>query len=614
MDYTGIFFQAFIYLLAAVITVPVAKKIGLGSVLGYLLGGVIIGPYALGLVGDNTDSVMHFAEFGVVMMLFLVGLELRPAMLWQLRRALLLTGGLQVVGTTIVIALIAKLFGTSLASAIAIGMIFTSSSTAIVLQSLNEKGWIKLEAGNVIFAILLFQDIAVIPMLAIFPLLGSGDASIDHQKLAGWEQALLIVTLIAGIIISGRYLLRPIFRFIASSRLNEAFTALALLLVIGISLAMSYVGLSPALGAFLAGVVLAESEYRHELETDIAPFKGLLLGLFFISVGTNINFPLIFEHWALVILLVLILVMTKFGVLFLLGKLLKKSLRDNLMISMMLAQGGEFCFVLISYATGQQLLSTTLSKELVAVVALSMLVTPLIILFYEKIIEPRLIAEETNDKEPDVIHQENPVIIAGFGRFGQVIGRFMIANGVGTTVLDIDPNQVEIVRKFGFKVFYGDAERLDLLNTAGLAHAKVLILAIDDTDKALKITQIVRQAYPDIRILLRVRGRTNVYDALKNDIEFKDIYRETFNSALNMAVDALNAVGISEDDARCSGIMFKEIDEMHLKKMAEIYNTKGLIGDDYISEARQITQELENVLTADRQVAHQNQDVKNVHI
>ena len=605
MTYTHIFFQAFIYLLATVITVPIAKRIGLGAVLGYLIAGIIIGPYILGLVGTHSDSVMHIAEFGVVMMLFLVGLELRPAMLWELRKPLLLTGGLQVVATIGVITLIAKLFGLDTASAFAVGMIFTSSSTAIVLQMLNEKGWIKLEAGSTIFAVLLFQDIAIIPMLAFFPLLSTKAASIS-TGVSGIEQTILIILLITAIIISGRYLVRPIFRFIASSKLHEAFTALALLLVIGIALAMQYVGLSPALGAFLAGVVLAESEYRHELEADIEPFKGLLLGLFFISVGSSINFPLIIQHLALIISLVALLVAVKFAVLFILGKIFHKPLRDNLMISMTLAQGGEFCFVLLSFATQEEILSTNLTRELVAVVALSMLITPLIMLFYEKILEPHLLKDKIIG-ESDIVDQDNPVIIAGFGRFGQVVGRFMVANGIGTTVLDIDANQVDAVRKFGFKVFYGDAERIEVLNTAGLSKARVLVLAIDDTEAALKIAGMVRHAHPKIKILIRVRSRTNVYDALHQGMLFENIYRETFDSALTMASDTLQALGINAEKADCSALKFKKIDQESLLKMSGLYNN-GKMSEDYITQAREHNKELENILIADQERVHNSKD------
>lgn len=596
MNYNYVFMQAFIYLLAAVITVPIAKKVGLGTVLGYILAGIIIGPYVLGLIG-HTDNVMHFAEFGVVMMLFLIGLELQPTTLWQLRKQIFLIGGLQVIFTALLVTFISKLFGLDWVKAFTIGIIATSSSTAIVLQLLAEKKWIKLDAGNTIFAILLFQDVAVIPILAIFPLLSKHMNNLGANGVEGWKKALLIILLISIVIIAGKYLFRPIFRFIASSKLHEAFTALALLLVIGIALSMQYVGLSPALGAFLAGLVLAESEYRHELEADIQPFKGLLLGLFFISIGGNINFPLILANLPVVLVMLAILISVKFMVLFIIGKIYKQSLRDNLMISMTLAQGGEFCFVLLAYALKEQILPELLVRELIAVVALSMLLTPLIILFYQKILEPRFkIGFSKSDF--DVVGQENPVLIAGFGRFGQIIGRFMLANGIGTTVLDIDANQVDSVRKFGFKVYYGDARRLEILNLAGLMHAKVLVLALDDTEAALKISTLVKQSYPKLRILLRVRSRTQVYEALRLGINLSHVYRETFDSALHVGVDVLTTLGIDQNHAVCSSLKFKQIDEKQLKNMYTIYDGDN-VGEDYISQARQHTKDLENILNSD---------------
>jgi monovalent cation:proton antiporter-2 (CPA2) family protein len=600
MSYTSIFFQAFVYLLATVITVPIAKRIGFGSVLGYLLAGIIIGPYVLGLVGNASDSVMHFAEFGVVMMLFLVGLELRPAMLWSLRRPLLITGGLQVILTTLVIGGIAKLFGLSAAASLAIGMIFTSSSTAIVLQLLNEKGWIKLEAGSTIFAVLLFQDIAVIPMLAIFPLLSSASVVGAESGLAGWQQALLIIGLILLIVVGGKYLLRPIFRFIASSRINEAFTAMALLLVIGTALAMQFVGLSPALGAFLAGVVLAESEYRHELEADIEPFKGLLLGLFFISVGANINFPLISEHLALILGLVILLMFLKFAVIFLLGKACRRPLRDNLLIAMTLAQGGEFCFVLISFSLQQKILDTVIVRELVAVVALSMLLTPLMMLGYEKIIEPRL-SLPSDTKESDVAAEDNPVLVAGFGRFGQIVARFMMANGVGTTILDIDANQVESMRRFGFKVYFGDASRLDLLQIAGIERAKILVIAIDDAEKCLKVADEVRRVYPHVKILMRVRNRVDLYEAMHSGYSADDVFRETFDSSLMMAGKAYRLLGFTSIYTDEALQRFRDLDRNNLEKLYKLYN--GKMDDSYISQVRQNTQELENILNEDKHTA-----------
>ena len=599
MSYSNIFMQAFIYLLATVIAVPIAKRIGLGSVLGYLLAGIIIGPFILHLVGNNSGHVMHFAEFGVVMMLFLVGLELRPEMLWNLRRSLLVTGGLQVVVTILVIATIARLFGQELASSIAIGMIFTSSSTAIVLQLLNEKGWIKLEAGSSIFAVLLFQDIAVIPMLAIFPLLSTTSIQ-SVSTLAGWQKTGLIILLIAGIVIGGRYLIRPVFRFIASSKINEAFTAMALLLVIGTALAMQYVGLSPALGAFLAGVVLAESEYRHQLEADIEPFKGLLLGLFFISVGASIDFSLIANNLGLIISLVILLMSVKFAVIFSLGKIFRTKLRDNLLIAMTLAQGGEFCFVLLSFSLEQHILTQMLTNELVAVVALSMLLTPIVMLIYEKVLEPRLIQID-NTKEHDVKEQDNPVLVAGFGRFGQIVGRFMLANGIGTTVLDIDANQIETMRKFGFKVFYGDATRLELLQIAGIAKAKILVVAINDATSAIKMAHEVRRNYPHLKILLRVQNRINVYEALQDNFASENIFRETFESALQMAGKAYQNLGYAKDHTEKMLDKFRSYDFEQLNNFAKLYT--GSIDDGYIHQVRKNVAALENVLNTELHIS-----------
>lgn len=599
MSYSNIFMQAFIYLLATVIAVPIAKRIGLGSVLGYLLAGIIIGPFILHLVGNNSGHVMHFAEFGVVMMLFLVGLELRPEMLWNLRRSLLVTGGLQVVVTILVIATIARLFGQELASSIAIGMIFTSSSTAIVLQLLNEKGWIKLEAGSSIFAVLLFQDIAVIPMLAIFPLLSTTSIQ-SASTLAGWQKTGLIILLIAGIVIGGRYLIRPVFRFIASSKINEAFTAMALLLVIGTALAMQYVGLSPALGAFLAGVVLAESEYRHQLEADIEPFKGLLLGLFFISVGASIDFSLIANNLGLIISLVILLMSVKFAVIFSLGKIFRTTLRDNLLIAMTLAQGGEFCFVLLSFSLEQHILTQMLTNELVAVVALSMLLTPIVMLIYEKVLEPRLI-QINNTEEHDVKEQDNPVLVAGFGRFGQIVGRFMLANGIGTTVLDIDANQIETMRKFGFEVFYGDATRLELLQIAGIAKAKILVVAINDATSAIKMAHEVRRNYPHLKILLRVQNRINVYEALQDNFASENIFRETFESALQMAGKAYQNLGYAKDHTEKMLDKFRSYDFEQLNNFAKLYT--GSIDDGYIHQVRKNVAALENVLNTELHIS-----------
>lgn len=596
MDSSQIFMQVFIYLLSAVIAVPISKRFGFGSVLGYLAAGIIIGPFVLKLTSIHTENIMHFAEFGIVMMLFLIGLELRPSMLWELRRKLVFVGGIQVVATTLIITAIAKICGLDTTASFVIGMILTASSTALVLQMLHEKGWINFDVGNTIFAVLLFQDIAVIPMLAIFPLLGNS-ISISTSLLNKWQQIIIMVCIIIIIIGGSKYLLRPIFRFIADSKLNEAFTALTLLLVIGITMVMNYIGLSPALGAFLAGVMLAESEYRHELEADIQPFKGLLLGLFFISVGTNIDFNLISKHLFLIVALVLGLMLIKFIILFCLGKFLSKNKKDIWLISLTLAQGGEFCFVLISYANENAIFSGILARQLTAVVALSMLLTPIVMMtIYDKIIAKPTMENEA-DAKFDVTSKEHQVVIAGFGRFGQIVSRYLLANGIKSTILDIDPNQVDTVRKFGYKVFYGDARRIDLLEIAGIAKANLFIIAIDDSAKAIEIAVIVRKMYPTLKILLRVRNRTDVYEALNYGFKRDDIYREIFDSALHLATDSLSHLGFSKEMANNSAKLFRKIDEAQLQKMYAHYT--GKMNDDYVTQARVNMEQLENILRDD---------------
>jgi monovalent cation:proton antiporter-2 (CPA2) family protein len=491
VDTNSFLFQAFVYLSAAVVSVPIAKRLGLGSVLGYLFAGIIIGPFVFKFVGMETETVLHFAEFGVVLMLFLIGLELQPSRLWKLRGPILGLGGLQVGITTMIIFLIGFLLGLGWKISLAIGLILALSSTAIVLQTLNEKGLIKTEAGQSSFSVLLFQDIAVIPMLAILPLLaapiigsiGQSGAQIHHggfgvEALPGWQQAILVAVVIGTIIVVGRFLVRYVFRFIAETRLREIFTAFALFLVIGIALSMQLVGLSAALGTFLAGVVLADSEYRHELESNIEPFKGLLLGLFFISVGASIDFNLLQQEPYLILGLVVGLIVIKLVILFVLGFVFKMSMSQNFLFSFSLAQGGEFAFVLFSFASQNRVIPESISDTLILVVAVSMALTPVLMIFNEKLLQPRF-SNLDEKPESDTIDEKNIVIIAGFGRFGQIVGRLLHANNISTTVLDYKPSQIDMVRKFGYKVFYGDASRIDLLHSAGASEAKLFILAID---------------------------------------------------------------------------------------------------------------------------------------
>jgi monovalent cation:proton antiporter-2 (CPA2) family protein len=595
----GFLFQAFIYLTAAVLSVPLAQRLGLGSVLGYLGAGAVIGPWVLGLVGDVGD-VMHFAEFGVVMMLFLVGLELRPALLWRLRGPILGTGGLQVGLTTLAIAALSMAAGLPWNQALAVGLTLALSSTAIVLQTLNEKGLLPTPGGQRCFAVLLFQDIAVIPMLAVLPLLALGDVSAAHDAhghapsgigaLPGWQQGLITVGLIAAIILGGRLLTRPVFRVIAASGLREVFTAFALFLVIGIALAMQAVGLSPALGTFLAGVVLAESEYRHELESDIEPFKGLLLGLFFISVGASIDFGLVTSQAGLLAGLVVLLVVVKFLILVGLSRVARLDGAQGSLFSFALAQGGEFAFVLFSMARSQHVLPADVIDPLTAVVALSMAVTPLLMIVNEKLVQPRF-ARATSERAADAIDEESPVIIAGFGRFGNVVGRLLRANGIATTVLDLDPDQISALGRFGLKVFYGDAARLDLLHAAGAGHAKLLILAIDEPERATQMAQQIRHEYPHLTILARAHSVEHAYDLLHAGVEH--VYRETLDSALTVGVDALRHLGVRSYQALRAARIFRDHEERGMRERFQMTE------EAYISHVRDHITELERLMDED---------------
>ncbi|KZY89508.1 potassium transporter, partial [Oleiphilus sp. HI0073] len=520
---TEYFIQASIYLIAAVIAVPIAKRLGLGSVLGYLIAGVVIGPIT-GLVGQETQTIQHFAEFGVVMMLFLVGLELEPKMLWQMRNKLLGLGGLQVGLSVALIAGIASLFVDQWTYALAIGLIFSLSSTAIVLQTFNEKGLSGTEGGKSAFSVLLFQDIAVIPMLALIPLLAlsalSGDMGSAHQThhsyslvegLPGWQYALVVLAAIAIVVIGGHFASRPVFRFVAASGLREIFTACALLLVIGIAAIMSLVGLSPALGTFLAGVVLANSEFRHELESTVEPFKGLLLGLFFITVGAGIDFGLFANQWVVVIALTLGLMLSKMAILYVLARIFKIRNSDRWLFSLSLAQAGEFGFVLLSFSVQNAVLPDSISKLLALVVALSMFFTPLLFILFDKLIVPRFEASTNASQTEDTIDEIAPVLIAGIGRFGQVVNRLLTSNGIPTVVLDRSVDQIDLVRNIGIKSYYGDAMHPDLLHTAGIESATLFIVAIDESERAIELVKHVKQTYPHVKILARAYDRRDAY-------------------------------------------------------------------------------------------------------
>lgn len=581
---TDFLLLAFIFLIAGVAAVPIASRLGLGSVLGYLIAGIVISP-VLAWLHVDVVSIQHFAEFGVVMMLFLVGLELEPKLLWSMRAKLLGLGGGQVGLTAAAVMAVAMIFGQSWSVALAIGLVLALSSTAIVLQTLGEKGLMKSDGGQSSFSVLLFQDIAVIPMLALIPLLALPELTealshADHggdghgpslslvDGLPGWGVALVTLGAIAAVIGVGSYLTSPIFRFIAGAQLRELFVATALMIVIGIALLMSLVGLSPALGTFLAGVVLANSEYRHELESDIDPFKGLLLGLFFMTVGAGINFGLLFDNFAMILALTIGLMVLKMAVLYVLAVIFKLDGADRWLFSLGLAQAGEFGFVLLSFTVANAVIPGDLADRLLLIVALSMLLTPALFILYDRVIAPRFSAAE--DREMDAIEEKGDIIIAGHGRVGGIVARMLRGAGMSPTVMDFSSKQLEMLKAFGVQAYYGDATRPDLLHAAGIAHAKLIVIAIDDRDQITELTKYLKHHYPDLHIVARAVDRNHVYDLWQAGC--RDIIRESYDSSLRMGRSAIEALGYSRDQAERMAGVFNEMDRKTMLVAAEHYD------------------------------------------
>ncbi len=591
---------AFVYLAAAVIAAPIATRLGLGSVLGYLMAGIALGPSVAGFIGGSQgESVMHFAEFGVIVMLFLVGLELQPSKLWELRMPILGLGGLQVTGVASAVGGVAYLLGADWKTALTVGLVLALSSTAIVLQSMQERGLMKTAVGKSTFSVLLFQDISVIPMLALLPLLAAVTQSEDHtasmiSSLPAWAQPLVVLGAVASIILAGRYLMRPLFRLVAATKIREIFVAFALLIVVGITLLMQQVGLSAALGTFLAGVVLAESEYRHELEMDLDPFKGLLLAVFFISVGAGIDFGLIAAKPMMLAALVAGFIVIKLVVQFILAKLYGMVTADASRFAFLLAQGGEFAFVLITFVTGLGLLGVDDAALLVAVVAVSMAFAPLLMLLDEKIIQPRF-AAAGEAREADVIDESGAqVIIAGYGRFGMTVGRLLQANGFKAVVLDHDTEQIDVLRGFGYKLFYGDASRVDLLEAAGARDAKLLLVAVDDRDKVNEIVDAAKKNFPNLKIFARAFDRVHAYELINAHVEHQ--YREVFDASVQMAEDALVALGRHPYEAHRAALLFKAHDNDLLVQAAAVTGDREAMVDIF----RKSRAEINNVLAADR--------------
>ncbi len=533
MEESSFLIQAAIYLVSAIIVVPLFKRLGLGSVLGYLIAGIVIGPHALALIHDP-EHVLHFAEFGVVLMLFLVGLELETQKVWELRKTLFGLGGLQVTCTMLIVTLIAHLLGFTWTIALVAGMGIAMSSTAIGLTALSEKNLLGIPGGQASFATLLFQDLSVIPLFMLLAYIAPSQA---HAGFDLWA-VIKAIGVIAIIIVASKVLLRPFMRMIAQTGIREVFVAFSLLLVISVSLAMQYVGLSMALGTFLAGVLLADSEYRYELRLDIEPVKGLLLGLFFIAVGMSVDLSLLANAPAIIVGVALLIVAIKALILIGLGKLFNYQTRDVLLYGVTLSQIGEFAFVIFGLALSENTIPRETYNMLNVIVAVTMLITPVLFLLYE-----RFLTLDCGERPSDEIVEVNNVIIAGFGRFGQIVGRVLHAKGINATLIDNDPNQVDLMREFGWRCYYGDASRLDLLEQAGIADAKLLVISINDPLATLNMAKLVKERWPSVAIVVRARSRTDAFDL--RDLDLNPI-RETFYSAIEAAKQSLVALGESK--------------------------------------------------------------------
>ena len=603
--------EAFVYLAAAVVSVPLAKRLGLGSVLGYLVAGILIGPFVLGLVGQDVTDVMHFAEFGVVMMLFVIGLELEPALLWRLRKQIVGLGGLQVLLSSTLIAGGAMALGLPWNEAAALGMILALSSTAIVLQTLGEKGQLETSGGRSAFSVLLFQDIAVIPILAVLPLLAlggaaeAGDSAGGHgadgheaavtwiSSLPGWGRALVVLGVVAGIILAGRTVLPPVLRALGRTRSREIFTAAALLLVIGTALLMSQVGLSPALGTFLAGVVLANSEYRHELESDVEPFKGLLLGLFFISVGASLDFAGVAAAPGTVLGITGGVLLLKFAVLLALGRAFGLGTDQAVLFALALPQMGEFAFVLLSFAGQEGVLGTAVTAPVTAAVAISMALTPLLLVVNDRLVQPRFGTRRKEERPPDVIDERSPVLIAGFGAFGATIGRLLRARGVRTTVLDFDSDRVELLRQLGLEVYYGDATRHDLLEVAGAAEARILVVALADAESTRALVETARRHFPHLTILARAFDWGDAHELEAAGVSH--VYRDTLDTSLRAGRDALELLGTRAYEAHRAAQTFRRHDEESLRRLGDVVDDRS----SYISAARARIEDLGRMMRQD---------------
>jgi monovalent cation:proton antiporter-2 (CPA2) family protein len=581
--------ESIVYLLAAIISVPISKRLGFGSVLGYLAAGIIIGPFGLAFV-SNAEHILHFAELGVVFLLFIIGLELKPSRLWVLRKIVFGLGTAQVLLSAVVIALLGSAYGLDMTTAIVIGLILALSSTAFVLQLLAEKKQLTTAHGRAAFATLLFQDLAVIPLIAVLPMLGASvtaDSGFDLTRIA------YMALTIGGLIVGGRYVLRPILHIVAASKIPEIFTATALLVVIGAALLMEFAGMSMVLGAFIAGMLLADSEYRHQLEADIGPFKGLLLGLFFIAVGMTVNINLLLDVPGRILLFVAALMLAKALVLIPLARIFGFcDWRSSIKLAAVMSQGGEFAFVLFGIVARERIAPPGLIDELILAVAVSMLLTPFVYLLIEHVTRRMDDSSEPVYDRPDNQHHE--IIIAGFGRVGQIVGRLLRMVDKPFTALEIDSSQVDVVRRYGSMVHFGDASRLDLLRAAGADHAKLLVLAIDDVTASMKTAETAVRHFPHLKIIARARNRRHAHTLM--DLGIKDIYRETLLSSIALGESVLDNLGFDTDAVEHIGQTFRERDAQLLAEQHAIHDSE----DKLIQSAKDTARELESILSNDR--------------
>ncbi len=577
-----------VYLFAAVIAVPIAARLGIGAVLGYLLAGIAIGPWGLGFISD-VEEILHFSELGVVFLMFIIGLELNPSKLWELRRSIFGVGAAQVIFSAAILGVLLWLTDFSWQAATIGGLGLAMSSTAMALQLMSDKGMKRNESGQLGFSVLLFQDLAVIPALALVPLLAGSDSG--HTD---WMKVGMKVLAFAGMLIGGRYLLRPIFRYIASSGVREVFTAASLLLVLGSALFMDALGLSMALGTFIAGILLAESEYRHELEVAIEPFKGLLLGLFFISVGMALNLGVLYTHIVEILVGVIVLVAVKAGVLYLLSRIFGLRSSERLQFSAVLSQGGEFAFVLFSAASSARLFSGDQMPLLLVTVTLSMMTTPLLMQGVDKILEKRFNDGDDSDEKPFVEDDKPEVIVVGFGRFGQVVARLLMANEKRITVLERDISAVSLMRNYGYKVYYGDATELELLRAAGAETAQSIVITCNGPEDAMAIVKLCQHHFPHLEILARARGRVEAHELIQAGVT--QFSRETFSSALELGRKALMTLGMHPHQAFRAQQHFRRLDMRMLRELMPNH-----ADSQQISRVKEARRELEDIFQAEMQ-------------